>query len=231
MLHVLNPSPSVTSGGPAALRETTLFGAMFEARKSVFVDLLRWDVPVLAGRYEIDQFDDSHARYLVISGEDGAHRASARLLPTIRPHILDSFYGVLCEATPPRGDTVWEITRFCLDRSLRAQERRQARDKLVRALVDHALASGITAYSAIAEVNWCNQILGFGWRCRQLGPACRIGGQTLAALRIEIESDTPARLARAGIGQDIRADTRTAARAAAQVRCPNPPGRIVARLQ
>jgi len=42
--------------------------AMFAARKAVFVDLLKWDVPVLGGAYEIDQFDDEHAAYLVLAG-------------------------------------------------------------------------------------------------------------------------------------------------------------------
>jgi acyl-homoserine lactone synthase len=43
--------------------------AMFEARKRVFVDLLKWDVPVLGGRFEVDQFDDEHAAYLVLSDD------------------------------------------------------------------------------------------------------------------------------------------------------------------
>ena len=38
-----------------------LLRTMFEARKRVFVDLLKWDVPVLEGAYEIDQFDTREA--------------------------------------------------------------------------------------------------------------------------------------------------------------------------
>ena len=77
--------------------------AMFAARKSVFVDLLKWQIPVLDGRFEVDQFDDEHARYIILSEPDGTHLASTRLLPTQRPHILDSFYARLCDAPPPRG--------------------------------------------------------------------------------------------------------------------------------
>lgn len=61
---------SATSSRPAS--EPPL-QAMFAARKRVFVDLLRWDVPVLDGRYEVDQFDDAHAEYLIVGGEDGRH--------------------------------------------------------------------------------------------------------------------------------------------------------------
>ncbi|MFA5969662.1 MAG: acyl-homoserine-lactone synthase [Sphingomonas sp.] len=186
MLHVVQAAPRPASD--AALR------SMFAARKSVFVDLLKWDVPVLDGRYEVDQFDDVHATYLILAEPDGTHLGSARLLPTTRPHILDSLYGELCEETPPQSPDIFEITRFCLDRRLSARERRQVRDTLVTALVDHALAAGITAYSAIAEIGWFQQILAFGWRCMPLGLPRIIDGTMLAALRIEITPETPSLL-------------------------------------
>ena len=177
--------------------------AMFAARKSVFVDLLKWDVPVIDGAYEVDQFDDAHATYLVLTDAEGRHLASARLLPTVRPHILDSFYAELCEEAPPRGSDICEVTRFCLDRSLSAGERRAVRDTLVTALAEHALAHGLTAYTAIAEMSWFQQILAFGWRCLPLGLPRVIDGTMLVALRIEIDADTPARLAAAGIAPSI----------------------------
>jgi acyl-homoserine lactone synthase len=84
--------------------------AMFEARKRVFVDLLKWDVPVVAGRYEVDQFDNEDATYLIVAGADGHHAGSARLLKTTGPHILDTLFPSLCAAPPPRGPEVLEIT-------------------------------------------------------------------------------------------------------------------------
>ena len=173
--------------------------SMFAARKAVFVDLLKWDVPVIDDKYEMDQFDDEHATYLVLAAPDGTHLGSARLLPTTRPHILGSLYAGLCERHPPQAANIFEITRFCLDRGLNARERRVVRDTLVVALVEHALTAGIGAYSAIAEVGWFQQILAFGWRCRPLGVPQVMGQTTLAALYIEIDRTTPSRLAAAGI--------------------------------
>src|SRR5262245_9786251 len=111
--------------------------AMFEARKRVFVDLLKWDIPVIDGRFEVDQFDDEHAVYFVVRGEGGEHYASARLLGTERPHILDTLFSDLCAAPPPRGPNVVEITRFCLERRVPAAQRLTARNRLVSALVDY----------------------------------------------------------------------------------------------
>jgi len=177
---------------------------MFAARKKVFVDLLRWNVPVVDDRFELDQFDDGDARYLVVADAAGGHRASTRLLPTTRPHLLGTLFPSLCADAPPTGPAIFEITRFCLDRSLDARARRAARDALVVALVDHALAHGITRYSAIAGLGWSRQILAFGWRCRPLGPPQAIGGEQVTALEIAIEPDTRAKLAATGIvGADV----------------------------
>jgi len=172
---------------------------MFEARKRVFVDLLKWDVPVLEGRFELDQFDDQHAVYLIVQGEDGEHLASARLLETERPHILDSLFESLCAGPVPRGPEIREITRFCLDRRLSATRRLEVRNRLVSALVDHALARGIARYTGIAEMGWLQQILAFGWRCRPLGLPAVCEGRTLGALTIDISPQTPTLLMRTGV--------------------------------
>ena len=205
MLHVLQ-----SGGAPAGER---VLRTMFAARKSVFVDLLKWNVPVVAGTYEIDRFDDREATYLVLTDHGGEHLGSARLLRTDRAHILGSFYPELCAREIPSGPRIREVTRFCLDRRLKAAERRQVRDTLVAALADHALANGIEAYSAIAQIGWFQQILAFGWRCRPLGLPRHSDGALLAALRIDIDTDTPALLRAAGIAASpkLAGDLRAAA--------------------
>lgn len=193
----------IGKGQPSLPGERTL-RAMFEDRKSVFVDLLKWDVPVLDSRFEIDQFDTEAATYLIIADRDGDHLGSARLLPTDRPHILGSLFPDLCESPPPAGPGVMEITRFCLSRRHRAAARRQARNELVSALAWYALDAGIGTYTGVAEMGWLQQILAFGWHCRPLGMPVHHDCGMLGALAIEITSETPALLARNGIWQPVR---------------------------
>lgn len=188
----------VFEGMDSPLGNSTL-RCMFEARKRVFVDLLKWDVPVLDGRFEVDQFDDEHALYLIVTDADGSHLGSARLLETTRPHILDTLFQDLCSGEPPRGPGILEITRFCLDRRLPARERLDVRNQLVCAFVDYALERGLEGFTGVAELGWLQQILAFGWRCRPLGLPRTIGGRMLGALAIDIGDDTPALLARNGI--------------------------------
>lgn len=173
--------------------------AMFEDRKNIFVDLLKWDVPVLANRFEIDEFDDEHATYVIIADEDGDHLGSARLLKTTRRHLLGSFFASLCAAPPPAGPNVFEITRFCLSRRQSACRRRSTRNALVSALVWNALSSGIATYTGVAQLGWLQQILAFGWSCRPLGPPQRLECGLIGALAIDIRPETPALLAANGI--------------------------------
>jgi N-acyl-L-homoserine lactone synthetase len=173
--------------------------AMFRARKEIFVDLLGWDVPVIDGQYEIDEFDTERATYVVLSDPDGNHLGSARLLPTEGPHLLETHFPDLCDEAAPVGPDAMEISRFCLSRKHSAAERRLVRDRLVSALTDVALDRGIRTYVGIAEMGWLQQILAFGWRCRPLGLPRPCVGRLIGALRIEIDENTPGLLARAGV--------------------------------
>lgn len=185
--------------GLYGFKEDTALRAMFAARKEVFIDLLKWELPALGGRFEVDQFDTTNAEYLVLLDRDMRHRASARLLRTDGPHILADLYPHLCAGPVPRGDGVREITRFCLDRHQRAADRRRARNQLVTALLDHALANGITAYTGVAEQDWFEQIRTFGWACEALGQPLRHGSRWLRALHIAIDDQTVVGLRQAGI--------------------------------
>lgn len=163
--------------------------AMFRARKEVFIDLLKWDLPVLADEFEVDQFD-SDAEYLILLEQGVRHRASTRLLRTDQPHLLGGLYPHLCAGPVPAGPTIREITRFCLDRHQRASERRSARNQLVTALAEHALATGITAYTGVADEEWFEQIRRFGWDCKALGQPVDHEGRRLVALHIRIDDET-----------------------------------------
>src|SRR3546814_18118029 len=96
MLHTLQFGTGPTPDG--------VLRAMFAARKSVFVDLLKWAVPDLEGRYEIDQFDDESARYLIHADRGDGHLGWARLLTTLQPTLLVHLYdGLLYSANRRSG--------------------------------------------------------------------------------------------------------------------------------
>jgi acyl homoserine lactone synthase len=178
--------------------------AMFEDRKRLFVDLMRWDVPIIDGRFEIDQFDGPEATYIVAHGAEarksaGLHHGSMRLLPTAAPHILGDLFPGLAGKEVPRGNDVSEITRLCLPTRLGASERTSVRNRLISAMVDHALESGIRTLTGVVRPAFCETVLVLGWRAAALGPVQLVAGQSLAAFRVEIDAETPALLDATGI--------------------------------
>ncbi len=177
----------------------TALADMFAARKRVFIDLLGWELPVRNGRFEVDQFDDSKAAYVLLRGDGLSHRGSARLLKTEEPHILGDLFPSLSAGPIPRGPHVREITRFCIDPGLSRGEQRDARNELVSALALHAAETGIKTYTAVASLAWFRQISRFGWKCRALGEPQKINGEVLVGLEITISGDIVGRLAASGI--------------------------------
>src|SRR5215469_16978319 len=98
--------------GSARAANAGLFEQMHRDRKTVFVDRLGWQVPVVDGDLENDQFDGENAIYLIAVDEAGHHAGSLRLLPTMGPHLLADVFPQLSERPVPRGPDIWEITRL-----------------------------------------------------------------------------------------------------------------------
>jgi N-acyl-L-homoserine lactone synthetase len=169
-----------------------LLDSMHRDRKRIFVDTLKWTVPVVDGQYEIDQFDNADAIYLVVSDVTKTeHLGSVRLLPTTRPHLMDSVFPMLCDKGVPRGENIWEITRFCTAPQLRGKKAWMAQSNLAVGMVEFALLYGIDQYTLLAETGFLSTIMAVGWECEPLGLPQEINGETVGALRIKI---TPATL-------------------------------------
>ena len=179
-----------------------LLRSMFADRKRLFVDLFGWDVPVVDGKYEIDQFDNAHTVYLIAADTNGEHEASIRLFPTTRPHMLGTIFPHLCPLGVPVGETIWESTRLCLPQRHGAERRRILRNRLFSAMVDVALERGIERYTGVIPDPFRKEVLAMGWQAEPLGPAVRIPGGPIGAFLIHVRPDTPERLRWSGVYAD-----------------------------
>jgi N-acyl-L-homoserine lactone synthetase len=184
--------------GARALGTSRLIDDMHRDRKLIFVDLLKWEVPVIDDTFEVDQFDTDAAVYLVAAGADGEHHGSIRLLPTDGDHILGSIFPDLCDLAVPRSPRIYEISRGCLSPRLRAPERREVRNALTTGAVQYAMMHGIWGFTCIADSGWLTQIPSLGWDCRRLGPPRRIGRTRTGALQVDITTATLRQLEEAG---------------------------------
>jgi acyl-homoserine lactone synthase len=175
-----------------------LLAAMFADRKRLFVDLFGWDVPVVDGRYEIDQFDTIGTVYIICADAAGGHEASIRLTPTTQPHMLGELFAHLCPAGVPTGPTIWESARLCLPQRHGAARRRQLRNELISAMVDFALARGISCFTGVLPDAFRKEVLAMGWAAEPLGPAIRVDSGVVGAFAAHIRPNTPDRLSWSG---------------------------------
>ncbi|KQX19143.1 MULTISPECIES: acyl-homoserine-lactone synthase [unclassified Sphingomonas] len=172
---------------------------MFADRKTLFVDLFGWDVPVIDGRFEIDQFDDAYSVYLIAIDEHGEHQASMRLLPTQRPHMLSTLWPHLCPLGVPAGFGIWESTRLCLPQRHGAARRRELRNALITGMIDFALAREIIRYTGLLPEAFRKEVLAMGWLAEPLGPAVSFPGGPVGAFSVHIGPDTPERMRWSGV--------------------------------
>lgn len=169
-----------------------LVRSMHRDRKLLFIDVFGWDLAHENGE-ERDEFDDENAQYLVLADEAGRHVASLRFLRTDRPHLLDTIFPRLCEASIPRGPDIREVTRLCLP--LRKRQRTEARNILARGIIDYAAAAGVSSFTAVCHMAFLSEVLSAGWRCAPLGSPQTIDGALAGAVQIHMDEDAGALLA------------------------------------
>ncbi len=165
--------------------------AMHRDRKKIFVDGLKWDIPVVDGQYEIDQFDTDQAIYLVaLARQTERHLGSVRLLPSTGPHLMSEIFPFLCEKGVPVGDDIWEITRLC-SAPAKDIEPRLIRRRLATAMCEFGLLYGINKYTCVTHIQYLSHLLAIGWECEPLGEPQEVNGEVIGAMSISI---TPATL-------------------------------------
>lgn len=179
-----------------------LLCSMFADRKRLFVDLFGWDVPVVDDQYEIDQFDNAHTVYFIVSDARGEHQASIRLFPSTHPHMLGTLFSNLCPFGVPVGSTTWETTRLCLPQRHGAARRLKLRNMLFSAVVDFALERGIERLTGLIPDPFRKEVLAMGWQAEPLGPAVHLPGGPIGAFLIHVRPDTPERLRWTGVYAD-----------------------------
>jgi N-acyl-L-homoserine lactone synthetase len=175
------------------------FGAqrmeMFAARKQVFIDGLKWDLATTDGLYEIDEYDHEDTVYLIVADPNtGSHLGSVRLLPTDGPHLLGDKFAQLCEDGVPRAADVYEITRLVTRPGLSREEARQVRQKLAVAVFEYALAHDVRHFTMMTHMVFLSAVIAMGWNCEPLGLPQEMDGVLVAALRIDVDAPSLARL-------------------------------------
>lgn len=168
--------------------------AMFQLRKRVFHDVLKWDVSV-RGDWEIDHYDDANPLYVLsYSDQTGRLRGALRLLPTLGPNMLDDTFPILLGGNPQvRSATVWESSRFCIDPAI-SQDRGSnqvtiAAAELMCGVGELGLSSGLSHIVTVTDVFLERMFRRMGCPGERIGEPQRIGSVYAVAVAWEVTPD------------------------------------------
>ena len=175
---------------------------MHRIRKAVFKDRLGWDVTV-KGELEIDEYDALRPSYLLSIDRYGIINGCVRLLPTTGPNMLrDIFPSFVTKGAVPRGERVWEASRFAVRGNTTAAEAglSQTTYELLIGVLKFGLSNGITTIACVVDVRMERILRRAGWQLERLGPARRIGNTVAMAGQLDVSEQVLRQLeARVGL--------------------------------
>ncbi|WP_339863265.1 acyl-homoserine-lactone synthase [Paremcibacter congregatus] len=169
-----------------------LLKQMFQHRNEIFINRLKWDLTADNG-LEKDQFDTEDAMYLILVDDTtGDLRSSLRLIPTIKPHLMSDLFSSLCEKGVPRGEGVWEISRYCCNPSLKSrQENIKAIQEIMCGIFECALIYGWEKLTLVVGMPLLQHCLRAAWDISPLGLPQKDKSTNICAFEVAV---TPAGL-------------------------------------
>lgn len=160
---------------------------MHRHRKTVFVDGLGWNVPH-AGGLEVDRYDREDTIYLIARHRDECQiQASARLLPTLGPHLMSDIFPHALHGGVPRGARIWEASRFCPAPGLGGPRTRLALLwEVFCGVMEASLLFGIDRIVFMAGATLLPLALRCGWDATVLGPTLPDGNDRVTAVGVDV---------------------------------------------
>src|ERR1700704_2413473 len=191
-----------------AERNLSILYQMHRIRKAVFKDRLGWDGTV-RGEFEIGEYDAFWPKYLLLIDRYCILNGCVRLLPTTGPNMLrDIFPSFVTRAAVPRGEQVWEASRFAVSGNTSAAEAglSQTTYDLLIGVLKFGLSKGLSTIACVVDVRMERILRRAGWQLERLGPAHRIGNSVALAGQLDVSAQILRQLEeRAGLAHAVAA--------------------------
>jgi acyl-homoserine lactone synthase len=128
------------------------FEKLFRLRHDIFIKGRGWSLPSRKG-CETDQYDTSDAYYFLDLNDENTIEGSVRLTPTLRSSLLADYFPHLVERNvPPRGDGIFEATRYIVLPSRKSRGSiRAAKSRLLSAMLEWALGKKLSHLQTVID--------------------------------------------------------------------------------
>jgi acyl-homoserine lactone synthase len=179
----------------------SLIELCYKFRHRFFVDGLKWEALRRSDGRDVDEFDVPGIVHIV-GVDQGEVFSYSRLLPTTRPHLLNTIYPQMLEGNPePVGETIWEWTRCAVDPKRR--EGRKAADPattgMTLGVIETCVMLGIEALHVQTHPMLLTRLMELGFKCKPLALPSQLEGQDVVPFLAYV-SEATLQTARAVLG-------------------------------
>ncbi|MBM3608762.1 MAG: GNAT family N-acetyltransferase [Alphaproteobacteria bacterium] len=168
---------------------------------------MKWDNLRRSDEREIDQFDACDV-YHMFAKREGVVVGYQRMLPMTGPNLLSNVYPELCETEIPRHFSVWEWTRYFVEKSHRERGRALSpvAAELLLAIVEWGQTKGVRSIVIEMDPLWLLRLVQLHFRVMPLGLPVRMGEKDVLAVQAHFDHRTLLKL------REIRGNSEPVAR-------------------
>ena len=130
-----------------------------------------YDVPSYKDM-EYDAYDTPATTYLAWRDTHNIVRGCTRLFSTVRPYMIEELWPqAIHEVKLPKSPSVWECSRFCIDKFQPVETRRRIHGELLCAFHEYGLQENIDWMIGVMTPRiWKAVFIRVGWPIEPLGP-------------------------------------------------------------
>ncbi len=175
---------------------------MFRDRAVQFRDRLEWDVTVDENGFETDDYDAINPLYVIWEGDDGRHKGSMRVLPTLGRTMVNDHFTHLTDGVTIMSALIWECTRFCISPDAQDDGKRIAGGVM---LAGHELGLrfGLLSSVGVFDARMRRIYRSIGWEPEVIGEAGEGKNRICAGLWPFSEEIRAAIAEAAGLDEDL----------------------------
>lgn len=176
----------------------------FRLRHDIFVKEKGWKEFDIDGLYEMDQYDDQNATYLIALDDDEDVVGSIRVYPTALPHMLSEQFASLVDGSVLQRVDLVELSRLAI-----CQNRRGTRTyfELFLSVQEYCLEQGMSGATTLVRTHRIPVVQKAGMTITPLGLSQEIDGETCTAALLEVSEDVLMRVRQvAGISGTVMED-------------------------
>lgn len=157
--------------------------AIFRLRYEQFFERQNYETFV-KGKREFDRYDTYATNYIIYRDKDNNVLGTSRKAPTTMPYMIEEIWPFLVNGSLPKADNVWESSRFCVDKNVPHEKRKEIVTHLVAAGQLFGLKNDIEYFVGVMHpAIWRSVFIKNGWPIEALGDVHTLndGSKVLAA--------------------------------------------------